>query len=469
MWKARFRSLIIGLLIVGFGGAAQARPERFPTPSTTIVYFVDGTRMEVRAFEIQGEIVVLMTLDGKLESVPRSFVDLDVTSQKKEARRQTPEVRQQSEARSQKPDASGEPETGGQRPEVSSGDGAIGEAPGRSNPTGIDGPSAPVPPDMVNRDDQGHATMRAVRLEAPLVLDGKLDESIYHRVAGVAGFLQAEPDEGAPATEKTEAWVLFDDENLYIVGRCWDSHPERIVANEMRRDNFGIYLNDNFAVVLDTFYDRRNAFFFYTNPVGGLFDGLITDERDVNRDWNTVWNAKTGRFENGWTVEMAIPFKSLRYSAAGSQIWGINFRRIVRSKNEFSYLPKFRLPLVAGALRRSLSLVRWLVWRLLPSPIIWRLSHTLPVNRSRIARPIRSRERPGWRLWFRRQIRVDAQSDRGFYLQYRFRSGGNRRATDQLDPLQLVLARETGVLFGRPWHLPVRWHRKPAPPGWLGP
>ena len=272
MWKARFQSPLVGLFMVVACGVAQARPETIPTLSTTMVYFVDGTRMEVRAFEIQGEIIVLMTLDGKLESVPRSFVDLEVTWRKEEARRQKPEVRQQSEARSQTPDASGEPDAGGQTPvasgQKSSLDETVVEAPVRSNPTGIDGPSAPVPPDMVNRDDQGGATIRALRLEAPLVLDGKLDESIYHRVAGVAGFLQAEPDEGAPATEKTEAWVLFDDENLYIVGRCWDSHPERIVANEMRRDNFGIYLNDNFAVVLDTFYDRRNAFFFYTNPVG---------------------------------------------------------------------------------------------------------------------------------------------------------------------------------------------------------
>ncbi len=327
MWKARFRSLIIGLLIVGSGGTAQARPERTPTPSTTIVYFVDGTRMEVRAFEIQGEIVVLMTLDGKLESVPRLFVDLELTRRKEEASGQRPETR------GQRSEASGKTKDGGEKPEASG-----QRAPGPSSPTRIDGPSAPVPPDMIHRDDQGQATMRAVRLEAPLVLDGKLDESVYRRIVGVGGFLQAEPDEGAPATEKTEAWVLFDDDNLYIVGRCWDSHPERMVANEMRRDNFGIYLNDNFAVVLDTFHDKRNAFFFYTNPVGGLFDGLITDERDVNRDWNTVWDAKTGRFENGWTVEMAIPFKSLRYGAAGPQVWGINFRRIVRSKNEFSYL-----------------------------------------------------------------------------------------------------------------------------------
>jgi hypothetical protein len=161
---------------------------------------------------------------------------------------------------------------------------------------------------------------------------------VYRTVPSVDGFLQAEPNEGAQTTERTEIWVFYDRENVYISGRCWDGHPERMVANEMRRDNIGLFLNENFAVVLDTFYDRRNAFFFYTNPLGGLFDGLITDEMDVNRDWNTVWDAQTGRFENGWTVEMVIPFKSLRYRSAGPQVWGINFRRIIRWKNEFSYL-----------------------------------------------------------------------------------------------------------------------------------
>ncbi len=219
----------------------------------------------------------------------------------------------------------------------------------------LDGPPAPVFPEVVNRDDEGRATMRAFRLEAPIAFDGKLDDEVYHRIPGAGGFLQSEPDEGSVATEKTEVWVLFDDEHIYLSGRCWDSEPERMVANEMRRDAFGLFLNENFAVVLDTFYDRRNAFFFYTNPLGGLFDGFVTDEQDVNRDWNTVWDVKTGRFEGGWTVEMKIPFKSLRYRAAGPQIWGINFRRIVRWKNEFSYLTQIPASFGRGGMTKISS------------------------------------------------------------------------------------------------------------------
>ena len=93
-----------------------------------------------------------------------------------------------------------------------------------------------------------------------------------------------------------------------------DSEPEREVISEMRRDGQGTNDNESFGVVFDTFHDRRNGFLFQVSLAGGLFDGYITDERDMNRDWNTVWDARTARVsEGGWTVEMAIPFKSLRF------------------------------------------------------------------------------------------------------------------------------------------------------------
>ncbi len=202
----------------------------------------------------------------------------------------------------------------------------------------VRGPAPPELPEMVRRDDLGGATMRATRLTEPIELDGRLDDGIYDRVPGVGGFIQALPLEGEPATEDTEVWVFFDDDAVYIAGRSWDSQPDRIVATEMRRDHFGIFNNANLAVILDTFYDRRNAFFFYLNPIGGFFDGLIVDERSVNRDWTAVWDSRAARFENGWTMEMRIPFKTLRYDRGGPQVWGINFRRVVRWKNEMSYL-----------------------------------------------------------------------------------------------------------------------------------
>ena len=194
------------------------------------------------------------------------------------------------------------------------------------------------PTATVARDSAGHVTVRATRVLEPIVVDGALDDAVYARVQAIDGFLQQEPHEGQPATQKTDVWLLFDDNYVYVAARCWMTDPESIVANEMRRDSFAIFQNDNFGVLFDTFHDRRNGFMFYTNPLGGLGDALVTDERDTNRDWNTVWEVRTKRFEQGWTVEFAVPFRSLRYPAPGPQDWGIQFRRIARGANESSYL-----------------------------------------------------------------------------------------------------------------------------------
>ncbi|MEO8677878.1 MAG: DUF5916 domain-containing protein [Vicinamibacterales bacterium] len=181
-------------------------------------------------------------------------------------------------------------------------------------------------------------TVAAHRVAEPIRIDGKLDESVYASTPAIGGFVQQEPDEFKPATEKTESWIFFDEHNIYVSARCFESHPERRVANEMRRDTNQLRQNDTFAVLFDTFHDRRNGFLFYANAIGGLADSQITDEGPPNTDWNTVWEVKTGTFDGGWTIEMAIPFKSLRYQAGRDQTWGINLRRVVRWKNEWSYL-----------------------------------------------------------------------------------------------------------------------------------
>ena len=203
----------------------------------------------------------------------------------------------------------------------------------------IDGPAAPVPPEVMTRGPDGRATVRAVRVAEALSTDGRLDEDVYEDVPAMSGFIQVEPVEGVPATEKTDVWVLFDDEQVYISIRCWDSAPESTwVVNEMRRDNLGIFDNESVSFFLDTFYDRRNGLFFMVNPIGGRMDAQVTNERNFNPDWNPVWDLQTGRFEGGWTVEASLPFKSLRYRPRETQVWGIQVRRIVRWKNEYSFL-----------------------------------------------------------------------------------------------------------------------------------
>ena len=202
----------------------------------------------------------------------------------------------------------------------------------------IDGPPPPVAPAVITRDG-GQATMRAIRLLSGIEVDGQLDEPVYETVPPVSDFIQQLPDEGALATERTDAWVMFDDENFYVAGRCWDSAPpSEWVATEMRRDAFNMLNNDLFGFLIDTFYDRRNALLFYANPLGGFVDQALTNEGNPNRDWNPVWDVKTGRFDGGWTIEMVVPFKSLRYRPTRDQVWGIQLRRTVMRKNEWAYL-----------------------------------------------------------------------------------------------------------------------------------
>jgi Domain of unknown function (DUF5916) len=215
-----------------------------------------------------------------------------------------------------------------------------GQAVGRdaARPSAVN-PPPPASPDVVARDPSGQrATVRAIHLNEPLRVDGKLDEALYQEKA-IDGFLQSVPDEGAPVTERTEAWVAYDADNLYIACRCWDSEPpEHWVANELRRDTNQLRQNDMFGALLDTYHDKRNGFNFYTNPLGAQADQVITDEGNPNVDWNPVWFVRTGRFEGGWTVEMAIPFKSVRYNSGVSQTWGLQLRRAIRRKNEWAHL-----------------------------------------------------------------------------------------------------------------------------------
>lgn len=196
------------------------------------------------------------------------------------------------------------------------------------------GPDTAAP--TVTRAPDG-VTVRAVRIREPIVLDGRLDEAVYKTVPAIDGFIQQEPTEGAPASEPTDAWIFFDDRNVYVSAICWDSHPEREVLTELRRDQNNITQNESFTVVFDTFHDRRNGLFFQTNALGAIRDQAVVDDA-LNISWNTVWNVRTQRFDKGWTLEMVIPFKSLRYPTSGVQTWGVNFRRVVKWKNEYSYL-----------------------------------------------------------------------------------------------------------------------------------
>lgn len=199
----------------------------------------------------------------------------------------------------------------------------------------IEGPAPPTPPATIARNESGRATLRATRLTGSIRIDGTLDEPVYQTIEPASDFIQVEPRAGELATEQTEIWIVFDDDNLYVSALCFDSAPEsEWVANEMRRDGQGV--GEFVGIILDTFYDRRNAVELLVNPLGGRMDGQITNERQWNGDWNPVWDVRAGRFDSGWTFEAAIPFKSLRYQPASEQVWGITIERRVAWKNEYS-------------------------------------------------------------------------------------------------------------------------------------
>ena len=203
----------------------------------------------------------------------------------------------------------------------------------------IDGSPAPVAPESITRDERRRATVRAIKLSEPLNLDGKLDEQVYQTHTPFGGFIQVAPKYGAESTEKTDVWITYDQDNIYVSARLWDSaSPDRWISNELRRDTNQLRQNDHIGVMFDTFYDRRSGFLFYTNPLGALADYSVIDEGQSNTDWNPVWESRTGTFEGGWTVEMAIPFKTLRYRSGADQVWGIQLRRSIRHKNEWTYL-----------------------------------------------------------------------------------------------------------------------------------
>ena len=215
------------------------------------------------------------------------------------------------------------------------------EKPSRSISLHVDAPPEPVAPEVITRDGEGRATVRAVRLRQPLRIDGALDEMLYREVRSISEFIQVEPNGGQAATERTETWVAFDDHYVYVSFRVWDSEVETLIATEMRRDSPNSWQgNDLVAFVFDTFYDRRNSFTFTVNPLGGRSDGTMVNDRQYSSDWNPVWETKAGRFDGGWTVEAAVPFKSLRYQPGTTQVWGFNAMRVKRSKNEISTLTR---------------------------------------------------------------------------------------------------------------------------------
>jgi len=215
----------------------------------------------------------------------------------------------------------------------------------------------------------------------PPAIDGLLDEAVWASAPSLDSFTQQEPSDGEPATERTTVQLLYDSSALYIGVHAYDSDPAGVIATEMRRDSPRLLDEDNFQLILDTFRDSRSGYMFVTNPLGAKLEQQVFEEgggnargsaSNVNRDWNGVWSAAARRTADGWTAEIMIPMVTLRSPDVASQLWGINFMRNIRRKNEqvfWAPIPKpYGLTQVsmAGTLGGMTDLTRGLDLRVKP-------------------------------------------------------------------------------------------------------
>jgi hypothetical protein len=189
--------------------------------------------------------------------------------------------------------------------------------------------------------------VRAAKMASTPVLDGRvLGDSAWIGLSPASGFWQVQPDDGEPATQKTEVYVGFSDDALYIGVIAYDDDPDAILVTDSRRDS-DLGETDSFQVVIDGLRDGQNGFVFGTNPAGIEYDGQVTREGSggalgsgsggFNRNWDGTWDVATEISEAGWSAEMRIPFRTLRYGRGETQTWGINFQRNIRRNNEISY------------------------------------------------------------------------------------------------------------------------------------
>ena len=178
--------------------------------------------------------------------------------------------------------------------------------------------------------------IQALRIEEPIVIDGKLDEPAWTRAQVGRDFYQQEPTEGALASEPSEFWFLYDGEALYFGGTFTDSDPRGPIVDELKRDFEGRN-GDIVGVSLDTFGDYT-AYNFNFNAAGVQRDTQShEDGRVFNANWDGVWSSHSTRSKDGWTVELRIPFKTMRFPETEEQDWAMNVFRLIRRKNEYTY------------------------------------------------------------------------------------------------------------------------------------
>jgi len=189
----------------------------------------------------------------------------------------------------------------------------------------------PVDPYVAPRPSLG-----ALAIDEPITIDGRLDEPAWSRADSNSGeFIQIQPDPGYPMTERTVIRIMYDADNLYIGAVLYDSDPDHLTIPGLEQD-YDTHNSDIFGFAIDSYHDEQSAFLFAVNPGGAIFDAQsFNDSRYINRAWEGVINVKTTIDDRGWTVEVAVPVTTLRFSSKDSVMtWGLNFSRRIRRKNE---------------------------------------------------------------------------------------------------------------------------------------
>jgi len=182
--------------------------------------------------------------------------------------------------------------------------------------------------------------VRAVRTEEPITIDGLLNEKAWQSKP-CDGFTQNDPKDGEASTEKTYVWIAYDEKALYVAAYCYDSDPKQIISRLGRRDSQ--LDSDWFYFAVDPYFDKRTGYLFGVNPAGSIMDEALSNDVDEDSSWDSVWEWKAAVNGQGWIVEMKIPFNQIRFSKKDEYVWGVNFIRVIKRKNEkasFAWVPK---------------------------------------------------------------------------------------------------------------------------------
>jgi hypothetical protein len=184
-------------------------------------------------------------------------------------------------------------------------------------------------------------TIKAIRISAPPEIDGIVNDAVWDSAFAVDEFYQREPFEGKPVSKKTIFYTCYDENNIYFAIKCWDD-PDKITAKEMARD-VSLGKDDRIQIILDTYFDKRNGYWFQIGPRGSIGDAIVNENGAVlNKEWDGLWTGKAKIRDWGWEAELAIPFKTMGFDKNSRQ-WGIKFIRNIVNNLEASYWPEANL------------------------------------------------------------------------------------------------------------------------------